>query len=168
MSYSEKKQLVMIFSTILILAAYLIYTIGKYQSGILAADDLQALATTMLVFVGISIAAMIIVQIIFHILLSIGIAVKESIKNGQCEDEEIGKKIEQEMVEDERDKAIQRRGTTIGYVVVGIGFIAALVSLALNATPLIMLNILFISFFVGSITDSITQLYFYKRGINHG
>jgi uncharacterized membrane protein len=165
MSYQEKKSIVLILSTILILTIYCIYSFGKYQSGVMAADDLKSLAITMLIFIGAGIVAMIVVQILFHIFLSIGIAFKESINKNECDDLEIEKRIELEMVEDERDKQIQRKATNIGFAVVGVGFIAALLSLVLNATPFVMLNIIFISFYLGSICDNISQFYFYRRGI---
>ena len=119
----------------------------------------------MLVFIGVGIAATIVIQIVFHILLSIGIAVKESIKNGNCEDQEIENKIQLEMVEDEMDKLIKLKSLRVGIIIAGIGFVASLVTLVLNYPPLIMLNLLFISFSTGSILEGFAQLYYYKRGI---
>jgi Mg2+/citrate symporter len=124
-------------------------------------------ATTILIFIGIGVVAMIVIQIVFHILLSIAIAVKEQVRNGKCDDKEVEKAIEQEMVEDEMDKLIGLKSMRIGFAVTGFGFIAALVSLVLNYSPAVMLNILFFAFGIGSMIEGITQLYFYRRGVKN-
>jgi len=81
MSYQEKRTVVSIISGVLVLAAYTMYTFGRYSVGALAPTDLKFWASTMLIFIGIGIIASIIIQIVFHILLTISIAVKKSIRN---------------------------------------------------------------------------------------
>jgi len=168
MSYQEKKTIVSILTGVLVLGAYCLYAFGKYQSGMIALDNLKFWATTMLIFIGIGIAATIIIQILFHIILSIGIAVKEKVCDQECTDKEIEKRIELEMVEDEMVKLVERKASTVSLVFAGVGFVIALLSLVLNYSTTVMLNILFISFFVGSICDGVAQLYFYRRGIKNG
>lgn len=168
MSYQEKRTIVSIISGMFILGAYCIYVYGKYQLGVIAADDLKFWAGTMLLFIGIGVVAVIIIQIVFHILLSVSIAVKEQLQNGKCNDKEIEKTIELEIVEDEMDKLIELKSLRIGYAITGIGFIAALVSLVLNYSPAVMLNIMFASLSIGSMIEGITQLYFYRRGVKNG
>ncbi|MHB1484186.1 MAG: hypothetical protein ACYCYI_05935 [Saccharofermentanales bacterium] len=168
MSYQEKRTIVSIISGVLILVAYCAYTYGKYQSGAVATDNLKFWAGTMLMFIGIGIAVTIVIQIIFHILLSIGIAIKEQVQNGKCDDKEIEKTIELEMVEDERDKLIGLKSMRISFGVAGVGFVAALISLLLNYSPAVMMNILFISFSAGSLIEGFTQLYFYRKGVKNG
>lgn len=165
MSYQIKKTITSIFSGVVVLAAYCLYAFGRYQSGLLAPDDLKTWAQIMLVFIGVGIAATIVIHIVFHILLSIGIAIKESIKNGSCADQEIENKIQLEMVEDEMDKLIELKSLRVGIIIAGSGFVASLVALVLNYPPMIMLNLLFISFSTGSILEGFAQLYYYKRGI---
>jgi hypothetical protein len=168
MSYQEKKIIVLILTGLLILGAYWIYAFNKVQSGMAAMDDLKFWATAMLMFIGIGVVAAIVIQIVFHILLSVAIAVKEQVQNGKCDDEEIEKTLELEMVEDEMDKLIALKSMRIGYAITGGGFIAALISLALNYPPAVMLNIIFASFSIGSTIEGITQLYFYRRGVRNG
>jgi len=168
MSYHEKKTIVSILTGILLLTAYSIYSLGKVQSGMADVDDLKFWATTILIFIGIGIVASIIIQIVFHILLSIAIAIKEQVKNGTCDDEEIEKNLELEMVEDEMDKLIELKSMKVGFVIVIIGFVLAMVSLVLNYAPVVMINILFFSLGIGSIIGSVTQIYFYRRGIKNG
>ena len=93
MSYQEKRTVVSIATGVLVLAAYCIYASGQYQSGAIAPGDLKFWASTILVFIGIGIAASIVIQIIFHILLSIVIAAKKKILDESCDDKEIEKSI---------------------------------------------------------------------------
>ena len=168
MSYQEKRTITTIITGALVLAAYCYSALGLYQSGAVAAGDLKEWAIMMLVFIGISVVATVVIQIVFHILLSIALAVKEKIQDNLADDNEIGKRIEREMVEDERDKLIGLKSTWVGIAFAGTGFFLALVSLVLNYSPVVMLNIMFISFSAGSLFEGFAQLYFYRRGIRNG
>ncbi len=168
MSYQEKRTITNMITMALVLGAYCIYAFGKYQAGAVAAGDLKFWATTMLIFIGIGIAAGIVIQIVFHILLSIAIAVKEKVMDVNCDDKDIERSIKVEMVEDEMDKLINQKSMMAGFSIAGFGFIAGLVSLLLNYPPMVMLNIMFISFSAGSVLEGFVQLYFYRRGIAHG
>ncbi|MDD1777666.1 MAG: hypothetical protein LUQ65_05800 [Candidatus Helarchaeota archaeon] len=165
MSYQEKRTLTSILSGVLVLAAYCIYAFNPSKLGSLAPDDLKFWATTMLIFIGIGIGATIIIQIVFHILISISIAVKEKIQDSQCDDKDIEKSIKMEMVEDERDKLIELKSMRVGFIIAGFGFVGALLSLLLNYSPVVMLNIIYISFNVGSLFEGAAQLYYYRRGV---
>lgn len=167
MSYQEKRTIVSTLTGILVLAAYCIYAVSKYQAGVLSLGDLKPWATTILIFIGIGIAASIVIQIVFHILLSVSIAVQKTIRNEDCKDKEIEKSINAEMVEDEMGKLIELKSTRIGFFFAGIGFIAALLSLVLDYSPVVMLNILFVSFSAGSVFEGFAQLYFYRKGVVH-
>jgi hypothetical protein len=172
MSYQEKRTITSIITGALVLGAYCVYVFGKVQSGAVTPGDLKFWASTMLFFIGIGIVAIIVIQIVFHILLSISIAIKEQIRNGEVDDKEIEKTIEKtidaEMVEDEMDKLIELKSTRISFIFAGIGFVAALVSQVFNYSPVVMLNIMFISFNVGSLFEGFAQLYYYRKGIQHG
>lgn len=167
MSYQEKRTIVSTLTGILVLAAYCIYAAGKYQSGAFTSADLKSWAIAILIFIGIGIVASIIIQIVFHILLSVSIAVQKTIRNEAIEDKEIEKSINAEMVEDEMGKLIELKSTRIGFIFAGIGFVAALLSLVLDYSPVLMLNILFISFSAGSVFEGFAQLYFYGKGVVH-
>jgi hypothetical protein len=163
MSYQEKKTLCTIVSGALLLAAYCLYAFNPAHTP----ADLKAWALTMLIFIGIGIAFIIIIQIVFHILFAISVAVQEKMQNMECNDKEIDKSIKLEMVEDERDKLIEMKSNQVGFGVAGFGFIAALLALVLNFTPVVMLNILFITFSFGSICEGIYQFILYRRGNTH-
>jgi len=168
MSYQEKRTIVTVLTGILILAAYCIYAFGKVNAGIESVEDLKFWAFAMLLFIGVGVVANIIIQIVFHILLSIGIAIKEQIQNGSVNDDEIEKTLELEMVEDEMDKLIGLKSMRLGFAVAGIGFVSGLVALMMDYSPALMMNIIFISFNVGSILEGIAQIYYYRKGVNHG
>ncbi len=164
MSYQEKRTGVSIFSGILLLAAYCIYAFNPSRLAALAPDDLKPWASTMLIFVAIGIGVTIVIQIVFHILLSIALAVQAKIENQQSDDQEIERSIQREMIEDERDKQIELKSLRIGFAVAAAGFIIALLSLVFNYSPVVMLNILYLSFSVGSLLEGAGQLYYYRKG----
>lgn len=165
MSYQVKRTITSIFSGAFVLIAYSFYAFSRYQSGLLPSDDLKSWAQIMLVFIGIGIAVVVLIQIIFHIFFSVGIAVKETIKNGECVDQDIEKTIKLEMIEDEMDKLIELKSMRVGFIIAGIGFVSSLIVLALNNPAVLMLNILFVSFSAGSILEGFARLYYYRKGI---
>jgi hypothetical protein len=165
MSYQEKRTIVGILSGIAILTAYCLYAFNRYASGAVAPQDLKFWATTMLIFIGIGIVASIIIQIVFHILLSVSIAVTKTIHNEAVDEKEIEKSIGSEMVEDERDRLIELKSNRVGFIFAGIGFVTALLALVFNYSAVVMLNILFISFSAGSVLEGFAQLSFYRRGV---
>jgi len=55
----------------------------------------------------------------------------------------------------------------IGFICAGIGFVLSLISLLLNYSPIIMINILFLSFSLGSALEGLVQLYYYRKGIRY-
>jgi hypothetical protein len=168
MSYQEKRTVVSIVTGVLILAGYFSYALGKVQAGAVVPGDLKFWAGTILLFIGIGIVASIIIQIVFHILLSIAIAVQKTIENGDCGDQEIERSVGAEIIEDEMDKLIQLKSMRTGFFFAGFGFVLALIFLMLDYSPVVMLNIMFVSFSGGSILEGFTQLYYYKKGLSHG
>ncbi|MHC1734860.1 MAG: hypothetical protein AB9921_04230 [Erysipelotrichaceae bacterium] len=165
MSYQEKRTLFSIVSGILILVTYGIYAYGKYQSGAMIADDLTFWAKTILTFIGIGIVVNIVGQIVFHILIAIQIAIKEKIHDVNADEKAIEKSIENEMVTDEMDKIIELKSMRIGFFVSGMGFMSGLIMLVLNYSPVVMLQIVFVSFSVGSLLEGFLQLYYYRKGV---
>ncbi len=167
MSYQERRTIVSLISGAFVVAAYCIYAFGRAQSGAVDASDLKFWAGAMLTFVGIGIAVTIVIQIVFHILMSIGIAVSKTIRAEKVDDKEIEKSINAEMVEDEMDKLIELKAMRVGFVVAGIGFVTGLLFLFLGYSAAVMLNILFLSFSGGALFEGAAQLYYYRRGVAH-
>jgi hypothetical protein len=149
----------------LILVSYCMYAFNRYSSGAIAEGNLKFWAGTMLAFIGIGVVATIILEIVFHIALSIGIAVKER----ACDEQEIDKRIEATLeatvIEDEMDKLIELKSSQIGFVLAGVGFVGALILLVLGYSTVVMLNVMFLSFLVGSLVEGAASLYFYSKGV---
>ena len=167
MSYQEKRTIVMMLTGALVLAAYCIYAFGQVNAGVVSLGDLRFWARTILAFIGIGIVATIVIQIIFHILLSVGIVVTKTIRDGKVADEEIEKSVKAEMVEDEMDKLIELKSNRVGVALGGCGFVAGLFAVLLGYPAAVMLNIVFIAFSLGTIVEGLVQLYYYRRGVRH-
>lgn len=158
MSFNSKRIIVSMVAGIAFLIAYLIYALGSRAP---ESADIKSWAIMMLIFMGIAIVATIIINIFFHIFYSIGIAVKEREKT----DEEVERIIDATVMEDERDKEINRRSSFVGYCIVGAGFIGSLILIALGGTAVLALNIILASFFTGSFVEGIVSIYQYERGM---
>lgn len=168
MTYKEKKVWATMFSGLVIFILYLRRAVEVYLiEGQGVFRDTVFWAKTMLLYIGIGVVAIIVWMIVFHILLAISDQVVKEVKkaNGQVVEEE-----EEDFydVEDEMDRLIGLKAGQIGYIVVGIGFVSGLISLALGMAPGIMLNIVYLSFMLGSLLEGAIKLYFYKRGVSHG
>ena len=167
MSYPEKRKVMEILVGAAVLIAYCLYALEKYRSGAFAPDDYQVWAVAMLKFIALGIVVSIVAQILFHVGLSVGIAVKSKIKDGDCQGEEIERSISAEMVEDERDKLISLKARLVIFIFMAIGFVWSLVMLAFGYSPLVMMHILFGAFSIGSLMEGFVQLYLYRRGVRH-
>ncbi|MFD2657555.1 hypothetical protein [Gracilibacillus thailandensis] len=66
------------------------------------------------------------------------------------------------------NQLIELKSMRIAFIVVAIGFVTALLSQVLNYPSGVMLNIMFVSFLIGSLSGELTQLYFYRKGVNNG
>ena len=167
MSFKSKKMIASMVAAVVLLAGYIMYALGERAP---AVGDLKSWAVAMLVFIGISVVAMIVIQILFHIAFAIGIAVKEEIatKEGERDEKKLRRIFDSETVEDERDKLVGLKSARIGYMIAGGGFITALVALLLDQSALVALHLVFGSFFIGSFAEGCTGVYHYERGIRNG
>lgn len=163
MTYQTKKTLVSLMASLILLISYCISVYNDFSKALILENDASFWARKMLLFIGIGIVINIISFIVFHILLSVNLTVKDSTKDSK----EINRKLELEMVEDEMDKLIELKSLRVGYIIASIGFILGLILLALNASLAIVLNTLFLSFFVGAIAEGISNLFYYFRGIRN-
>jgi hypothetical protein len=161
MSYKSKRTIASTVTGTVLLAAYLAYALEKHSSG---QDGLDSWAMTMLAFIVIAVVALIAIQILFHIVYVIGISVRDR----GCNDDNVERTLSSEMVEDEMDKLIGLKSARIGYVCVGIGFITALAAMAFDASAILALNVMFVSFAAGSLIEGGSSIYFYSRGVRNG
>ena len=158
MSYQEKRTMLSIVSGILFLIIYfsLVSSMGLANN-----LNVKDWASFMLKFIGISIVVIIILQILFHILQAISISIKERTKDEKM----IEKKVNSFFITDEMDKIIELKSARVSYAFVGFGFIGSLISIVLGYNFIFMLNLIFVSFSVGSIIEGFVSLYYYRKGI---
>lgn len=161
MSYKSKRTIASMVAGVLLLAAYAMYAVRKSS---LEPVTLKAWAVTMLVFIGSGIVALILMQIVFHIVYSIGIAVKSQ----ECDEKNVERVLSCSMAEDEMDKLISLKSAHACSVCIGVGFVAALVGLALDASAVMALHMLFGAFSVGSLLEGGICVYLYEKGVQHG
>lgn len=163
MSYHAKRTITSIIASLIILVSYCLSVYNDYSAGLLPENDIQYWAQKMLVFIGIGIVVTIILHILFHIGLSINIAIRDQDKD----DKAITRKIELEMVEDEMNKLIELKSLRVGYIFAGAGFVISLGLLAFGLSIVIALNLLFLSFYLGSFAEALTTLFFNFRGVRN-
>ena len=161
MSFSSKKTIASILAGVLMVIAYIIYVFSNHAP---APDDLKSWAVAMLIFIGISVLAVIIIQIIFHIALAIRIAVKEQVRD----DKTVKRLFESETAEDERDKLVGLKASRINSVFAGVGFMAALAALASGALSIIALHIMLGSCALGNLIEGVVSIYYYEKGVRNG
>lgn len=170
MNYQEKKVITSIIAGVLVLATYSIYGMSKYlEIGEDLLNNLEFWATAMLITIGGGVVVVILIQIIFHIILAVANEVaKEVAKKISSEGKnESYEELEITSIEDEMDKLIALKAMRNSFIVVGIGFIIALLSLYMKMPPAIMLNVIFVSFSLGSLFEAFSQLYFYRKGVKN-
>jgi len=148
MSYREKESLINIFSGLLITG---IYAWIIYQKQLAGQFDLTVnynkWGEILLIFMGISIVARIVIYIVFHIINAIA-----------TREEDIPK-------EDERDKLVKLKSTRNSHYVFSGGFVLGILALAIGM-PVYWIFVAFVaSALLSEIMDNASQIYYYRRGI---
>ncbi|MBG0786687.1 MAG: hypothetical protein H0S79_16440 [Anaerolineaceae bacterium] len=164
MSYPQRRTLVNIFTMAAVYAAYCLTAFSKHTW----TTALKPWAITMLTFIGVAIIAAIIIQIVFHVLLSIGVSVKEAIKQEDPENAEIEEALKGALIEDERDKLLELKSSKANSVTLAGGLMLGLVSILLDFPPAVMLNLIYGAFFIGTIAEGIVNLVLYRKGAIYG
>jgi len=167
MSYQEKRTIVSMATTAVTLAAYCVYALARLRSGALDPGDLRSWALAILVFVGVLVIASIVIQVVFHVLLSAVMAAK-AVKAGEPCDREVEESIEASMVDDEMVKLIEMKASRWGFACSGVGFVVALSAAALGAGAAATLSILFLSFGASALVDGAAQLRHFRKGVGNG
>ena len=147
MTYQQRQTISYLISTLLVSAGYAVYLLTKAREGIFDTDTIaSSWGTTILVLIAIQVAVTIIVTILVTII--------EAIRTRQEPNE----------FSDERDKLIELKANKASYSTFGIGFLLAMLALALGQAPLVMFNLIVFSMFASAIVGYITQLAMYRRG----
>lgn len=144
----EKRSIISIISVSVVYIIYCIYVFGKFTRGSL---DLVLHDKTW----GLIILAFIPVQIVLNIIISILYSIVHAVITREEDDSE--------MV-DERDKVIRLKANSVAYMVVSVGFMLSVITVAMGLPLFIMLNVLYLAFNLAEIIGSSIQLRYYSRG----
>lgn len=172
MNYKTKQIWVFLTTAVIFFLVYVSRVFGivrEYGKEIFI--DTSFWAKTMLIYIGIGVGVIIIVQILFNIGLAIFTAIKSKVESEITKEViEIEEVIEDvfDDTEDEMDQLIKLKAGRIGYIVTGISFFAGLMIIFFGGAIGVMLNLLYISFIVGGMIESVVKLIYYKRGVSHG
>ncbi|MFH1198389.1 MAG: hypothetical protein V1720_21990 [bacterium] len=143
----EKQIIVSLITSTLILGFYSIYVYNNYiAENPEIINDFKFWGTAFLILIPVSIAAQIIIHIIF------------AITNKIVTNEDIPTKS------DERDKLIELKATRISHWIFIVGFLLSMGSQAIGMQPYVMIVTLVASGFVSSWAEGITQIYLYSKG----
>jgi uncharacterized membrane protein (DUF485 family) len=148
MDLKEKRILVSLISSVLIMVIYFMYVYYKYiagNPGVLS--DLRFLGKSFMIMVPVAIGAQIIIQIVFAIVYKI--AGNEDI----------------DPIDDERDKLIELKAIKISHYIFIMGFMLAMGCLAFGLKPWVMIVVLIASGFVASVVNEILRLWYYRKGV---
>ena len=161
MTYNSKRTITSMIAGVFLFAAYILFALPQYQN---ENTDMRFWAVAILVFVGIGVVTAAVVQLIFHMIFAVSVAIRQRHQS----ENDVERMITASVIEDERDKLISLKSTQAGYVVIGAGFIAALAALALGASGTTALHIVLASFAVGSFMEGGIRVYLYERGVHNG
>mgnify|MGYP000920175533 CR=1 FL=1 len=152
MTFKSKRTIVSMITGLALFVGYYLYVLKKLAPG---SEDLIAWAIATLIFIGVSVVAQIVILILFHIAMSIGMAVIDQERDG----EKIERLISSSTLEDEMDKMISLKADRVNLICASIGFMAALGLVALA------LQILFAAFAAGSVISGGVSVYLYEKGV---
>jgi hypothetical protein len=147
MSYQERRSLVNIISSVVIPALYSAVMIRRYPDvDPYAREIFQFWGAFFLILIPVSIAARILIYIVFAILNAI--ATRE----------------EDLPVTDERDRLIALRGGQLSMAVFAFGVMLAMGALVVDLPPAAMFIILICAGVASEVVSELAQFYFYRRG----
>lgn len=148
MTYQEKKSIVSLISALLIFGSYCLYMYPRHPNGGLESlETFRYWGSFVLNLTLFSIAAHIIISIVFNIVFRITTGEKEP------------------TFADELDKLIDLKATRISFFVFIVGFLIAMGSLVIYQPSQAMFIILIISGFVSDVTGSVIRFYHYRKGV---
>jgi hypothetical protein len=148
MSYQEKKNIVSLISTFLIFGSYCLYVFGLQRETYYASiNELSYWASVILILIPVSVAAKIVISIVFSIVYRTTSGEKEP------------------SFMDELDKLIDLKATRNSYYVFIIGFLLAMGALAASLPPYVTFLTLLGFGFLAEVTAVVTQLYLYRKGV---
>ena len=147
MNYQENRIIGYLISVLLAVGYYSIQVFQKYQEGNFDSTTISSSRGSVVL---IAIAVQIVLSIFMGILFSV-------IPASTRREKDIS-------LSDERDQLIDLKADRISHAVFGVGFLLAMITLAVELPPLVMFNLIVYSGFGATIVGFITKLYLYRRG----
>ncbi len=154
LSYREKSLIAVTVISVIVYCIYSIVLFRRYQAGSFeAADAFQFWGKAILILIGVVIISQIVGQILHAIAANVVAAAA-----GQEFDEDDA------FFDDERDKLIELKATRNTFAIWGVGFLGAMIALAIGRPPATMF-IIFIGFMMlADILGNMWKLVYYRRG----
>ncbi len=147
MSFQERRSLMSMVSTVLIVVVYSALMIQRYpQADAYAPEVFHFWGAFFLILIPVTVAAKIVLTIVFYI--ANAIATRE----------------EGPEITDERDRLIELKATSRSLYVFSAGVILAMAALVLSQPPAVMFIIFICAGVVSEIVSDLSQFYFYRRG----
>jgi hypothetical protein len=145
----EKMIMVSIITSLLIISIYSIFVYKKHiEANPEIINNLKFWGKSFLILIPISIAAQIIIHIIFIIINKI-----------------VANEEPPPLLSDEMDKLIELKSKRISHWIFIAGFLLAMGSLVLEMPVWVMFVTLIYSGFLAAIVSEIAKIYFYRRGV---
>ena len=149
MDIKEKRILVSLLSSVLVILFYAWYVYSRYIADNPAIlNDFKFWGTSFIILIPVAIGIQIVIQIIFAIITHI-----------------LNKGEEIDPIDDERDKLIELKAIKVSHYLFILGFILALGTLAMGMQPWVMFVVLISSGFTASMVNEILRLYYYRKGV---
>lgn len=154
LSYREQNLIVLTFISMIVYGIYSVVLFRRYQAGgYEAADAFQFWGQAILVLIGVVIVTQIAGQILHAIAANVVAAAA-----GQEFDEDDA------FFDDERDKLIELKVTRNTFAFWGIGFLGAMVALAVGRPPTTMFVLFIVFMMLADILGNVSKLIYYRRG----
>lgn len=148
MLYQQKKAIVSMGSSVLIIGLYAWYLFQNYGEQLMESpNDFSFWGTAFLVLIPVSVVANIIIHIAFAIV------------NKVVTNEDVPK------ITDELDKLIELKAIRTSHWTFILGFFLAMASQVVDMEPYVMFLTLIAAGFVASIAAEITKIYLYRKGV---
>jgi hypothetical protein len=149
MSLPIKKAVFNLVSTVLIMGGYAFYVFSIHgEKNLARIEELQFWGRFMLIMIGVTIIAKIVLMILFSIV--------HSIRHGENENIDFL---------DERDKLIEMKSDRNGNYLFILGIVGAMVPIAMGYPVQYMFIILISSGFLSGILGDLLKIYYYRQGV---
>ena len=163
MMYKSKSTLASLIAGIAVTIGYIVFVL---TADVPAADDLEAWARLLLLYIGVSVVAVIVVQIFFNIGFAARLWIRREREDETCE--ELKRRLEAEMAEDEMERLITLKTSHIGYGITGVGLIAMLAALAfLGASAVVAIHMIIGACLLSTMVSGIMDIRYYEKGVRN-